>query len=152
MQVLIVYGTQFGNTHKIARAIGAALEPDHEVRVVDAKQAGAVTADGVDLMFVGAPTQMNGLRLLVRSFTDDLGHLGFAGIAAAAFDTRMGEGTDRNLESKVIAEILETAGCRLVAPPESFLVTGLEGPVASGELERAAAWARSIVTAVPPSV
>jgi flavodoxin len=149
MQVLIVYGTQFGNTHKIARAIGAALEPNHKVRVVDAKEARTVSAEGIDLLVVGAPTQMNGLRLLVRAFTDALGPLGYTDVAAAAFDTRMGVDTDRNLQSKVIAGHLEDAGCRLVAPPESFLVTGLEGPIAAGELERAATWARSIAAAVP---
>jgi len=31
-------------------------------------------------------------------------------------------------------------------PPEGFFVEGTEGPLRDGELERAAAWARQIVT------
>jgi flavodoxin len=149
MHVLIVYGTQFGTTHKLARAIGAALEADHDVRLLDPHEARDVTADGVDVLFVGAPTQMHGLRLLVRPFLEGLVEHGFAGMAAAAFDTRMPGPKERTgAESDVIASHLEQAGCRLVAPPESFLVAEFQGPLAEGEEARAQAWARSVVARV----
>jgi hypothetical protein len=67
MNDLVVYASQFGNTERLARVIGSALEPRHRVRVVATKDARALTGEDVDLLLVGAPTQMFGRRLLVRS-------------------------------------------------------------------------------------
>jgi flavodoxin len=146
MNVLVVYASQFGNTERLARVIGAALEPRHQVRFVRAKDARTLTGEGVDLLFVGAPTQMFGRRLLVRSFLDGLGRHGFGGVAAAAFDTRMGTPTQKNAaEAEVIAGRLQAAGCRLVVPPESFLVAGFTGPLVEGEEQRARTWALDVV-------
>jgi flavodoxin len=145
MNVLVVYASQFGNTEHLARVIGSALEGSHHVRVVAAKDARALTGERVDLLLVGAPTQMFGRRLLVRSFLAGLAAHGFGGVAAAAFDTRMGTPTQRNsAEAEVIAARLEAAGCRLAAPPESFLVAGFTGPLVAAEEERAASWALGV--------
>jgi hypothetical protein len=127
--------------------MGRALAPQHDVRVVYAPAARTVTADDVDLLFVGAPTQMRGLRLLAKPFLAGLEGRGFAGVPAAAFDTRMGDFV-QTIASDVIARHLVGAGCRLVAPPASFLVLGLDGPLATGEEDRAASWARSVVEGV----
>lgn len=143
MQVLIVYGSQYGNTQRIARAIASGLSPEHEVRVVSAAAASDLRGDGVDLLFVGAPTQMRGLRLLARPFLDGLEERGFNGVPAAAFDTYMNLGPQL-LEASVIADRLAESGCRLAAKPQSFLVLGLEGPLAEGEEQRAAAWGRYV--------
>jgi hypothetical protein len=43
-----------------------------------------------------------------------------------------------------IASGLTSKGGRLIAKPEGFIVDGKEGPLKEGELERAAAWARSL--------
>ena len=146
MNVLVAYASQFGNTGHLARVIGSALESSHAVRVVATKEAREVTNDGVDLLFVGAPTQLFGRRLLVRSFLDGLARHGFTGVAAAAFDTRMGTPTQKNAaESEVIAARLQRAGCRLLVPPESFLVQGFTGPLVDGEEERARVWASHVV-------
>lgn len=143
MNVLVVYASQFGNTERLARAIGSALEPRHTVRVVATKD--ALTGDGVDLLFVGAPTQMFGRRLIVRSFLDGLKSHGFGGRAAAAFDTRMGTPTQRNAAaSETIAARLQAAGCRLIVAPESFLVAGFIGPLVEGEEQRAKTWALDV--------
>jgi flavodoxin len=146
MNVLIVYGSQFGNTERIARAIGSALEPRHTVRVAAARDARALPGEAVDLLVVGAPTQMFGRRLIVRSFLDGLKRQSFGNIAAAAFDTRMGTPTEKNAAaSETIAARLEAAGCRLAVPPESFLVAGFTGPLVEGEEERAKRWATELV-------
>jgi flavodoxin len=148
VNVLIVYGSQYGNTQRIAQAMARALEPAHAVRLVQVAEATGLAGEGVDLLLVGAPTQMHGLRLLAKPFLAGLGERAFTGVAAAAFDTRMGTETrGRALESTVIEQHLDDAGCRIVVPAESFLVTGFEGPLAIGEDERAAAWARSVAAA-----
>jgi hypothetical protein len=69
--------------------------------------------------------------------------------SAAAFDTRMsarwvrvfGYAADR------IASALKRKGWTAAARAEGFYVTGKEGPLKEGELERATAWARAISAA-----
>jgi flavodoxin I len=150
MDILVVFGSQYGNTQRIARAVANALMSEHDVRVLPAAAATDIPGDDVDLLFVGAPTQMRGLRLLTRPFLDGLAERGFRGTPAAAFDTRMDVGPQL-LASTVIADQLAGSGCRLVAEPESFLVLGLEGPLADGEEARAGKWARTIVGALAGS-
>ncbi len=141
-------GSEYGNTHRIAEAVGKAVAADHSVRVVQAAEADHLRGQGVDLLFVGAPTQMRGTRVLVEAFLDGLEDRGFGDVAAVAFDTRMGDPPADQVASTVIDQRLRDAGCRVVAPPESFVVTGVEGPLAQGELERAGDWALSVVDAV----
>jgi flavodoxin I len=150
MDILVVFGSQYGNTQRIARAIAEALAPEHHVRVVPAAAAGDEPGEGVDLLFVGAPTQMRGVRLLAQPFLDRLADRGFAGTSAAAFDTHVDVGPQR-LASTVIADRLTEAGCRVVGKPESFVVLGLEGPLAGGEEARAGFWARSIAAQLTES-
>ena len=79
----------------------------------------------------------------------------------AAFDTRISVKTGHlgtrliagmaggfGYAAKRIAEALEAKGGRLAAPAEGFIVTGTKGPLKEGEAERAAEWARQIVSAV----
>jgi hypothetical protein len=64
----------------------------------------------------------------------------------AVFDTRLrarwvkvfGYAADR------IAEKVKLLGADLIAEPEGFIVKGKKGPLAEGELERAAAWVRGL--------
>lgn len=44
-----------------------------------------------------------------------------------------------------IAKKLRKNGVNLIKPPEGFLVTGEEGPLKEGELERAADWAKQLL-------
>jgi hypothetical protein len=151
MEILIVYGSQYGNTQRIARAIAGALEPDHQVRVTQAATAMALRGEDVDLLIIGAPTQMRGLRMLAKPFLDGLAAQGFVGTPAAAFDTRMELGPQL-LGSTVIGDALTAAGCELVVKPESFVVLGLKGPLADGEEVRAAMWARAVARRVGAAV
>jgi hypothetical protein len=46
--------------------------------------------------------------------------------------------------ASTIAKTLEKKGGKLAVPAEGFFVTGEQGPLKDGELERAAAWARKV--------
>jgi flavodoxin len=149
MNVVIVYGSQFGTTAQLARTIGAALEPRNRVQIGEAGETRDLSGDGVDLLLVGAPTQIRARRLLVRGFLRGLRKRGFSGVPAAAFDTRMpGPIELTGAASVAIGRLLEAAGCRLIAPSESFLVADFKGPLADGEEERAARWALEMVEQV----
>ena len=119
--------------------------------VLDVHGAAKVTGDGVDLLLVGTPTQFGGRRLLVRPFLRSLRQHGFAGVDAAAFDTRS-PGPGSGSAAIPVAEALTAAGCRLVMEPEGFIVSGGKGALAIGEEERAAQWARHAAQSVPVAV
>lgn len=151
MDILIVYGSQFGTTAHLARAMGDALAPDHTVRVLHARDAATTPGSEVDLLVVGAPTQMHGLRLLVRPFLATLGTRGYRDVAAAAFDTRASGPEDRTgAAADGIARRLTKAGCRIVRPPIGFVVDDWKGPLAAGEEARAIAWVRDVASAATP--
>ena len=62
-------------------------------------------------------------------------------VPGAAFDTRLqGLPTFTGRASKSIRRLLARHGARITASPESFLVGGLTGALAQGELGRARAW------------
>lgn len=44
--------------------------------------------------------------------------------------------------------MLKAGGARIVSDPALFYVRGTEGPLRSGELEKAGAWAQILATAV----
>jgi flavodoxin len=149
LRILVVYSSRFGNTERLAWAIAAALEPDHPVRVVAAGDAEDLRGEDVDLLIVGAPTQVRGLLLGVRGFLRTLRSHGFTGTRAAAFDTRMvGDRSQTGSAADVIARGLRNAGCELAVEPESFLVAEFTGPLADLEEQRAVAWAHRVASFV----
>ncbi|HET9654335.1 MAG TPA: flavodoxin family protein [Kineosporiaceae bacterium] len=128
----------------------------------------------IDLLVVGGPTHSLGISsarsrrrwLRPQDYVDGHGRDGHAlepdadrpglrdwldhlspavpGSRAAVFDTRL----DRPLHGGAAARIarrLHQHGYDLVSPPEGFVVEGTEGPLRSGELDRARAWGRALV-------
>jgi flavodoxin len=147
MKTWIVYDSLWGNTEKIAQAIGGALAG--EVEVLRAADVDPSAVGAIDLLIVGSPT--HGGRP-TEPILGLLGHLEGAlpdGASVAAFDTRLASRLVAifGYAAGRIARTLEKAGATLVVSPEGFVVEGKEGPLRDGELERAAAWAREIVTA-----
>jgi multimeric flavodoxin WrbA len=129
MKVLVIYDSVFGNTEKIAQAIGAALVPLGNVGVIRVGDVKPEQLAGVELLIVGSPTR--GFRPtdaikspILRTFVK------WGGYA-----------------DKPIAAALVKNGGSLLLPPEGFFVEDSEGPLSAGELERAAAWAKQVAEA-----
>ena len=151
MKTIVIYDSVFGNTEKIAQAIAAALD----AQAVHIGQMMAEQLGGLDLLVVGSPTR--GFRPTegIAKFIIGLPKNQIAGARVAAFDTRIVLETidSRALRFLVdkggyaagtIAKALEKKGGVLAAPPEGFYVTGEQGPLKDGELERAAEWVACI--------
>ena len=66
MKVLIVYDSVYGNTEKIARAIGGAITGD--VKVLRAGEVNRAELEPIDLLIVGSPTQGFRPTMPVQSF------------------------------------------------------------------------------------
>ena len=171
MKALVVYESMYGNTHHVAEAIADGIRLDAEVEVVPVRKADAALLGDVDLLVVGGPTHIHGMsrpstrkgaiEAAAKPDADldvdpDAAGPGlrdwFDGVArvpgrAAAFDTRRtGPAAVTGRASKGIARHLRHAGARLVAEPESFLVTKDEVPV-EGELDRARHWGAGLTAA-----
>jgi flavodoxin len=144
MNALIIYDSLYGNTWEITEAIASALRQYGHARTVPA---GSVTAEdlaGLDLLVVGGPTQKHGLSPKLEDLLDRIPPEAVAGMPVAAFDTRVhiAEWLSGSAADK-IAKRLTQMGSRLVLPAESFFVTGKEGPLEQGELQRAQTWAHA---------
>jgi flavodoxin len=165
VNTLIVYDSVFGNTEKIAFAIGASIGaatgapvdglpgPQGNCQTLSVSQVTPEKMRGLDLLIIGSPTR--GFRPTegMAKLLGGLSNKQLQGVRVAAFDTRIAL---EQIESSVlrfivdkggyaartIAKTLQKKGGDLIAPPEGFYVTGEQGPLKEGELERAAEWAR----------
>lgn len=150
-------------------------QPDADVTCVRAAEAGPEATKGADLVVVGGPThgmRMSSQRTRqmgleghekaavagkddvhpvepgaegpgVRDWFSDLPKAA-KGRRAAAFDTRLGYPLAGGA-ARGIAHQLRRHGYTLTAKPEGFIVEGGEGPLRSGECERAEAWGAGLV-------
>ena len=145
MKALIVYDSVYGNTEKIAQAIGGAI--NGEIKVMRAGEVEPVHLESLDLLIVGAPTQGGRATTPVRDFLKGINTRTFKGTNVVAFDTRVSTkwvGVFGYAAGK-IAKSLKKMGAHLAANPEGFFVTGTEGPLKDGEEERAANWIKILV-------
>jgi hypothetical protein len=61
MKAVVVYESMYGNTHRVADAIGRGLAAAGDVVVVPVAQAGPAVVEGADLVVVGGPTHAHGM-------------------------------------------------------------------------------------------
>ena len=146
MKALIVYDSVYGNTEKIARAIAEAISPPDEVKMLRAGDANPSHLESIDLLIVGSPTHAGRPTPAVHDFLNKVTQQTSGGVKVTAFDTRATAKFARifGYAAGRIAGNLKNKGGTVIASPEGFFVTGREGPLKEGELERAAAWARAI--------
>lgn len=175
MRVLIVYESLYGNTHTVANCIADGLREGHEVCVVPVSRATPGLVAGSGLVVVGGPTHLHGMstassrRMAAGAaakpgsgLTLEPGSAGPGlrdwlhgtgagdGTLAAAFDTRLdGRPILTGRASTRIAHSLRRHGCRLIVPPESFLVTK-QTVLLPGEADRARRWGAALATAASP--
>lgn len=155
MKVLVVYDSFFGNTEKVANAIGEALQPQHTVTVARTNEVTPEQLEGVELLAAGSPTRGFRPSEFTLAFLNRLSSGSLRGVRVAAFDTRIDMSKHKNAFLRFIgkffryaaeptAAALVKAGGTQAGPPAGFYVEASEGPLRTGELERAAAWARSL--------
>lgn len=171
MNVLLVYESMYGNTAHIAEAIGEGLGHNGStltMRNVD--DVADVDAGSFDLLVVGGPTHAHsmtrsgtrktaiddekntyedptlgdGLRGWLDGLAPAMGH------RAAAFDTRFDKPTILVGEaSKGIEKRLHHHGYHVLERKSFFVDTKNE--LLNGELDRARAWGRTLVTQLAPA-
>lgn len=154
MKAMIVYDSAYGNTEQIARAVAQGIGTGAEVVRAGSVQPGQWA--GLDLLIVGSPTQKFRPLPSVTNLLKVISRSSLNGVRVAAFDTRLPQAKVDAVRilaffakifgyaAQPIADRLVKAGGTLAAPPEGFYVQDTEGPLQTGELERATAWGQRI--------
>jgi len=172
MKVLVVFGSVYGNTEKIARSIAGSIYPviassehasadnDNDVELLGVMEANPIRLTEYDLFIVGSPTQQFKPIAAVSDFLRLIPAGSLKGVNVAAFDTRITqEMIDKSgplpffvrifgYAAAPILKALEKKGGKPVAEPMGFFVEDVEGPLCDGEIERAASWAEEVLKAV----
>lgn len=155
MKSLIVYDSFFGNTEKVAYALGQALGSE----TVKVQNLVPDQLLGVELLILGSPTRAFSPSPDIKKFLKSQPSQAFKGMKVTAFDTRLSmvDVNSRFLSfmvkifgyaAETMVKILQKKGGTLLVPPEWFLVKDSEGPLKDGELERTAEWAQHILSAL----
>jgi flavodoxin len=146
MKSLVIYDSVYGNTEKIARAIGDALGKPGEVKVVRPGEVDQAELQSFDLLVIGSPVQGGRATRAVQDLVNNIPANGLKNVRVATFDTRMRHwvATVLGYAGDRMARTLKKKGASVVSAPGGFIVIGKEGPLAKGEIERAAAWAKGL--------
>ena len=164
MRALVVYESMYGNTHEVAVDIAAGLRATHVVTLVPVTRATQELVAAAELIVAGSPTHLHRMptvtsrRMAAETARKEgsgldldpdadgpglhawLDGLSTGNVLAACFDTRLsGVPALTGRASRGISRLLVSHGCRLLVPPESFLVSK-QNTLLKGEAARAFAW------------
>ena len=161
MKAIVIYDSQFGNTAQIAQAIyeglSQALNANGEVTLHHISDIAPDQVAKYDLLVVGSPTQKFRPTSAMTNFLKRIPGNALQGVKVAAFDTRI---TEEEIQTHAffsklveifgfaadpISERLGKKGGEILTRPVGFTVEGTEGPLSTGELEWAKAWAAEIL-------
>ncbi len=149
MKRLVIFDSVFGNTERIARAIGEGLG---EAVVLPVAEVTLEHLQGLEILLVGSPTRSWHATPAIDHFLNNIPPGGLKGVRVSAFDTRLSLEDTRSAFTrfivrtgsyavKSITRTLMEKGGTICLVPEGFLVLGDKGPLKEGELERAREWA-----------
>lgn len=144
MKSYVIYDSYFGNTEKIAKAIGQELRAE----VVNVKDIEIGSAKNLDLLVVGSPTRAFQASPAIKSFLGKLPAGFLKGVKVAAFDTGISEADTPVKILKLgikyfgyaaarISKQLKAKGGEEIIEPIGFFVTDTKGPLKDKELTRA---------------
>lgn len=144
MKTLVIYDSLYGNTKTVAETIAGAMPS--EVTALHVGDVPGVDLGAYDLLIMGGPTHGGGPSEAMKKALEEMEPASLAGTYAAAFDTRITWWWLRpfGYAAARITRSLEKKGASVLVEGEGFLVTGGEGPLKEGELQRADAWAQQL--------
>jgi flavodoxin len=152
MKTCIVYDSLYGNTEKIAHAIGDAIAG--EVRIEPASEIKISELKDLNLLVIGSPTHGGRPTPAIQKFIKNIPADLLKNIDIATFDTRVSIKEQPRWLRLIInifgyaaprtAKSLQKRGDNLVVMTEGFIVDDKKGPLRKGELERAFNWGKKI--------
>ena len=147
MKTLVIYGSQFGNTEILANTVAATFKPFGKAEAVRVSSVLSDKLADQDLLIFASPTVAWRELPDMQVFLDTIDPKAVIGKKIMLFETVMHlPKFIKGSAVKSMLAILASLGAGAPVSTESFFVVGREGPLQKGEVERAAAWARSIVS------
>lgn len=154
MKALIVYDSMYGNTEKIAMAVGQGL--GDSAKIVRSIDMTPEDMQDLNLLVVGSPVHGGRASEKMQEFFKTINKGVLKNVYVTAFDTRfesnkhgLGLNTLMNIigyaATKILRLLIAKGGTQII-DPEGFIVTGEKGPLKDGELERAKAWGELIAS------
>lgn len=158
MNALIIYDSVFGNTEKIARAIGKGFEEHGNVQVVKVGDVTYNQLEGIDYLVIGSPTRKFRPTPKISGFLKSIPKNGLSNVKVAVFDTRF---TEQEIEririlaffvrifgyaAKSMTKLVLKKGGEPVVPSKGFYLRETEGPLLENELQRAGNWVSEIIS------
>ena len=137
-KVIVVYESKYGNTRIAAEEIIAGMKdvPGMAAELFRPKDFDMGRIADYDAIIIGTPTHIGRPTFGISRFIGRLGKLKLEGKMAAVFDLRMAPDPGQAMR-KMEKQIGEKApGLKLIAPGLSVLVSGMQGPIAEGEIPR----------------
>jgi flavodoxin len=142
MKSLVVFDSLYGNTQKVAQTIAQAL--NSQTSSLDAVSPAELSH--LTLLIVGSPVHGGHPSPKMQSWLKSIPKGSLKGVKVAAFDTRMDIWIAKlfGYAAPKIEQSLTNCGGKSAASNIGFIVSGKEGPLKPGELDRAITWAKNI--------
>jgi flavodoxin len=143
MKALVVFDSTWGNTEKIAQAIASGIGGSAKACRVGTKEAKDYAA--VDLLVLGSPILGGRPSPAMQTYINGIPEAAARKLTIATFDTRLTAKFAKIFGYAAVrmADQLKTKGGDFRSS-EGFFVKGRSGPLADGEIERAAAWGKGL--------
>ena len=123
-KAMVLYGSVFGNTEKIARALSRGIQRHCIVDCLNIRDADPKKFAEYGLIAIGAPTQAHSAYKPMKDFLSGLeGMKDLAGVPGFAFDTKFDMPLSGSA-AKYIEKRLEELGFKIFAPRASAIVSG----------------------------
>jgi flavodoxin len=143
MKALVVFDSTWGNTEKIAQAVASGIGAG--ARACRVGEADAQGYGSVDLLVLGSPILGGRPSQAMQGFINGIPRDTAKRLTVATFDTRLLMRFAKlfGFAAVRMADQLKEKGSALKSS-EGFFVQGRSGPLADGELDRAAQWGRTL--------
>ena len=141
-KIIVLYDSGFGNTKQIAQAIVDAM--GGSASLLHVSEFTGEHLNNLTALIAGSPINSFMPTEKMQAALKSIPAGALKGIKAASFDTRMHVWIHGDAARK-ISKRLAAAGAEIISDPMFFHVTGKQGPLAEGEIERATAWSRQLV-------
>jgi flavodoxin len=144
MKSAVLYASHKGNTRRVAEVIADRLRAEGPVTIHAVDESAPVAPDA-DLILLGSPTEGHAAVEEVKQFLDQSDPSAWAGRLVATFETRVA--WPRLLSGSAALDLrrrLSALGATVIGSDGSFIVS-MAPELKPGELDRATAWAASLV-------
>jgi flavodoxin len=129
MKALIIYGSRFGSTEKIAKCLETGLKSTPGIQSVVCTSTNDIpSTDSLkeyDILCIGAPTENTTAPKSMKEFLEKLKETDLSEKYAFAFDTKL-DSRFSGSAAKYIEKELANQGLRIIAPRESAIVSSIK--------------------------